>query len=511
MQNSVDGKKGVNKTMRRTRLSEVEPETIQEVLTLREQGLSHRRIATAVGLSHGSVMRIVKWQETGERPKASKATIPKRPRNGQGVLPDFERVSQFEANGLTVKRAWEDYVNSCSQPYTYAHFSTLYRVWLEEQTKRRDGDRVAGDPVPNAVAALDFADFSAEEDRLAELYWKRRTNPRSSIHVLSGFNCSLKVRNDELVASDTGEERSFSKVTHGLQTIAFLGEGGHITVDAIKWCEAQDVGICVLDWQGDLISVTTPQATPDVTTRRAQFAANRLAVAQGILERKLESQVAIGKFPADKLRATLPKIRGTRSVDELLLIEARAALEYWDNWCFILKHRKRNWPSRWTLFAYRASLISGGPRHATHPVNAILNYAYSVAAARVTRSLIASGYDSTAGFLHADASGRHSLTYDVLELLRADIDLRILPWVASHTWKRSDFPVTPEGIVRLQPPLAALVVQKVAVSQARMSQVIDWLGTLFRTPSRYTASSASTSERKAPLTGCSFAPDHTRP
>jgi hypothetical protein len=90
------------KEKRRTRLSEVDPETIQRILGFREQGFSHRRTATAVGLSHGSVMRIVRWQETGARPKASKATLPKRPRNGQGVLPDFERVSQFEAKGLTV-------------------------------------------------------------------------------------------------------------------------------------------------------------------------------------------------------------------------------------------------------------------------------------------------------------------------------------------------------------------------------------------------------------------------
>jgi hypothetical protein len=76
---------------------------------------------------------------------------------------------------------------------------------------------------------------------------------------------------------------------------------------------------------------------------------------------------------------------------------------------FELKYKKRNWPSQWTHFVYRASQISGGPRHATHPVNAILNYAYSVAAAQITRALIASGFDSTAGFLHADSNGRHSL------------------------------------------------------------------------------------------------------
>jgi hypothetical protein len=124
----------------------------------------------AVGLSHGSVMRVVKWQETGEKPKGTKAAIPKRPRNGQGSLPDFQRVSQFEAMGLTVKSAWDEYVARCSQPYTYAHFSTLYRVWLEEQAKRRGGDQVASDAVEASGGPQDIADFSAEEDHRAELY-----------------------------------------------------------------------------------------------------------------------------------------------------------------------------------------------------------------------------------------------------------------------------------------------------------------------------------------------------
>jgi CRISPR/Cas system-associated endonuclease Cas1 len=132
----------------------------------------------------------------------------------------------------------------------------------------------------------------------------------------------LKVRNDELVAFDTGEERSFRKVNHGLQAIVFLGEGGNITIDAIKWCEVQGVGICVIGWHGDLISVTTPQTTSDVSIRRAQFATDRLAVAKAILRRKLESQVEIGKFAAEKLRAALPKMEAARSVDELLVIEA---------------------------------------------------------------------------------------------------------------------------------------------------------------------------------------------
>ena len=246
-------------------------------------------------------------------------------------------------------------------------------------------------------------------------------------------------------------------------------------MDAIKWCEAQDIGIFVLDWYGELISVTQPALKTGAAIRRAQFSADRLTVARAILVQKTESQRRIGKLSQAGYGVALSQIRKSRSIKELLTIEARAALEYWSNWTFELKHRKRNWPDQWTHFSYRVSPISGGPRHAMHPVNAILNYAYAIAAAQITRALQATGFDSAAGFLHADAEGRHSLTYDVMELLRAGIDNAILPWVASQTWKRPDFPVTPEGTVRLQPTLAAIVAQRALLSETAIAAAIDWL------------------------------------
>lgn len=272
-----------------------------------------------------------------------------------------------------------------------------------------------------------------------------------------------------------GEVRRFAKVTHGLKAIVFLGQSGSLSLDAIKWCEAQGIAIALLDWYGELLSVTQPTLKADVAVRRAQFAADPVKIARAILIQKTKSQLRIGKLSQKTYRTAISELLRAKLNDELVKIEGRAALEYWAHWTFELKHKRRNWPDPWTAFHYRASASSGGPRHATHPVNAILNYAYSVVAAQVTRTLQASGFDSAAGFLHADAEGRHSLTYDVMELLRADIDNAILPWVASHTWKRPDFPVTPEGIVRLQPTLAAVVAQRAMMGQKDIDMATAWI------------------------------------
>jgi hypothetical protein len=63
----------------------------------------------------------------------------------------------------------------------------------------------------------------------------------------------------------------------------------------------------------------------------------------------------------------------------------------------------------------------------------------------------------------------------VPKLPRADIDAAVLSWLASHTWKRPDFPVTPEGIVRLQPTLAAVVAQRAMREQKEVDAAVGWL------------------------------------
>jgi CRISPR-associated protein Cas1 len=463
---------------KRMRLADVSDETRAKIAAARNAGKSLRAIAADFAISHGSVQRLLK-KEGISGPVASPIRMPRRPRNGQAALPDFQRLAKLTAKGKTVKEVWRAYAQETPKAYCYTHFSTLFRRWLEENkvaASSPKGTSKQPTPTQSAASNLPIPDYTADEDAIAEDYWKNRIDPRASLHALNGNACALKVDKGELVSLNDGEVRRFSKVTHGLKAIVFLGQSGNLTLDAIKWCKAQGIAICLLDWYGDLLSVTQPALKTDVATRRAQFAANPLMTARAILGQKFAGQRRIGKLSQASYRSALAEMKQAKSVDELVKIEGRSALEYWSNWSFELKHKKRNWPDQWTHFIYRASPISGGPRHAMHPVNAILNYSYSVVAAQITRTLQASGFDSAAGFLHTDAEGRHSLTYDVLELLRAEIDNSILPWVASHTWKRPDFPVTPEGVVRLQPTLAAVVAQKAMREQKEIDRAaVGWL------------------------------------
>lgn len=124
-----------------------------------------------------------------------------------------------------------------------------------------------------------------------------------------------------------------------------------------------------------------------------------------------------------------------KTLEELQLIEARAAIIYWSTWnnC-VIKWKEKDKPIEWRSFTQCASGISGKGYKTTHPVNAIVNYAYAILAGQVERALQIAGLNVAVGSLHADQDGRASLVYDLMEPLRPVADKIIFAWVTSQRW-----------------------------------------------------------------------------
>jgi hypothetical protein len=84
-------------------------------------------------------------------------------------------------------------------------------------------------------------------------------------------------------------------------------------------------------------------------------------------------------------------------------------------------------PIAWRTFTARAGTTLKGrggtskARNAATPIGALHNYALAVALGQVTRAIIGRGLDPCIGFLHSPKPSRLNLSYDVLELLRAEI------------------------------------------------------------------------------------------
>src|SRR6478736_4027607 len=90
-----------------------------------------------------------------------------------------------------------------------------------------------------------------------------------------------------------------------------------------------------------------------------------------------------------------------------------------------------------------------GSKNASHPINAMLNYAYVVEAGRLAKALAARGLALPIGFLHSDKKGRNSLVWDAIEPLRPAIDARVFAYIRQREFARSDFPQTGTTTFRL--------------------------------------------------------------
>jgi CRISP-associated protein Cas1 len=167
--------------------------------------------------------------------------------------------------------------------------------------------------------------------------------------------------------------------------------------------------------------------------------------------------------------------RPPRSIDALLGAEGKAAFAYRKAWQSLPLHWKgvtrHPIPEEWYRIGQRQSFVGKKSRNnnASHPVNAILNYAYAVLESQVRIQIVAAGYDPTIGLLHSgrEGRGRHDFVLDLMEPLHPIVDRRVLEFVQRHTLHPADFTMRSDGVCRLNPDMARRVVEYVLDDPAR--------------------------------------------
>jgi CRISPR-associated endonuclease Cas1 len=181
----------------------------------------------------------------------------------------------------------------------------------------------------------------------------------------------------------------------------------------------------VLDWQGQVVSVMGGRPTaPDPKLWAAQVAAQTngvgLRLAARLIHDKLTASIETLQALPRSLRrdhaiervewelATLAEVH-PKSIEELRLIGGRGALAYFTAWQDIpIQWKGRNRatiPPEWERIGWRASLLGRTNRNATHPLNAILNYAYGVLETQMRIAIVTAGLEPTVGYLHANHPG----------------------------------------------------------------------------------------------------------
>ena len=117
-------------------------------------------------------------------------------------------------------------------------------------------------------------------------------------------------------------------------------------------------------------------------------------------------------------------------------------------------------PEQWRTYAGRSSLaarVKPENRNASHPVNAMLNYAYAVKLAHVQIDAVANGYDPMLGVMHDRGKGGPGWALDMIEPHRPVVDGAVLRLIRNQRFASVDFVVRRDGVCRLSPQLARLV------------------------------------------------------
>jgi CRISPR-associated endonuclease Cas1 len=247
-----------------------------------------------------------------------------------------------------------------------------------------------------------------------------------------------------------------------------IGSDGAISLAALRWLSDQDVALSMLERNGKVLAVTGPVRSSDAKLRRAQALAFNsevgLTIARELIFRKLAGQEQVARevlrnsTAADEIARVSSSLAESLALDSVRLIESQAAAVYWAAWrdvpiIFPAKELVRV-PDHWRTFGTRKSLLTGSPRLAVNPPNAMLNYLYALLESESRLAAAALGLDPGLGVLHMDTTARDSLACDLMETVRPQIDRYVLSWILSRPLRREWFFEQRDGNCRLMASFA---------------------------------------------------------
>jgi CRISPR-associated endonuclease Cas1 len=304
---------------------------------------------------------------------------------------------------------------------------------------------------------------------------------KSGVLTIHGFGVRVRMQSGHLQIEDgiADERRTvrLARVGHGLRRLVCISEDGFFTLDALKWLADQRASLIMLDRSGKVSLVTGPTASSDARLRRAQALAQQSGVAVEIMRElmraKLNGQQELVRSKlsnataADIIAKLQESLSSAESLDEVARLEAHAASAYWSSWNELPINFPRQdvtrVPEHWRTFGTRKSAITGSPRLATNPPNAILNYCYALLECETRLASVAVGLDPGMGMLHVDTPARDSLACDIMESVRPSVDAWLLDWIMREPFRRSDFVEERNGNCRLLRTLAAKLSETTSV------------------------------------------------
>jgi CRISPR-associated endonuclease Cas1 len=316
--------------------------------------------------------------------------------------------------------------------------------------------------------------------------------PRHGVVTLFGYGVSVRVERGHLILEDgIGPVRRygrFPKINHGLRRLIVIGSDGVVSFSALRWLADQDAAFAMLERNGSVLATTGPVRPSDSRLRRAQSLAHQTGAAvqigRGLISQKLEGQERIVRDAfrdsalADKIAFVRSLLAKASTVEAIRQLESQAAQAYWSAWRSLPINFPttdyRRVPEHWRTFGTRKSVLTGSPRLAVNPPNAMLNYMYALLESESRLAAASVGLDPGIGVLHVDTDARDSLACDLMEPARSHVDAYLLKWIMDGSLRREWFFEQRDGSCRLMGSFAMRLSESLSTWSRVVAPIAEW-------------------------------------
>lgn len=345
-------------------------------------------------------------------------------------------------------------------------------------------------------------DKSADDWAIRSEFWasqtpkrkKRLKRERNSIPlILCGHGISLRVEHGALVIRDGFTHYPQQRASHRFfpgsretpERIILLDGSGTLSFEVLSWLAEQSVAMARVRWTGEVSAVASGSgfaSNRDKVQWQHDMHADqtkRIRYAADLIRSKLIASVqtlADCIPPSERRDSAISRLRENADrlaserfgdINDIRAIEGQCASMYFIAW----QGLEMKWtgprpvPEQWRFYKARSSTAKTATpqnRHASHPINAMLNYGYAVMLAKLQLQAIADGYDPTIGILHHAARKQPAYIFDQIEPERPKVDRAVLSLIGKGAFAASDFLLAKDGVCRLTPQLARTVAQIIA-------------------------------------------------
>lgn len=304
---------------------------------------------------------------------------------------------------------------------------------------------------------------------------------------MSGFGTSIHVENRRLRIENKIKDEKIEFYPHNIEydSIIIDGHTGNITFEALRWISKHDINLTLLNWNGNLLSVTLPEQPKSGRLRVNQYKKylddkTRFYIARKFVDCKVEKSLDLLSILSEYYDfINMSKIKRIVAEEKTFLEKSLTKkIESSSNVSDLLK-RLMNYEGKFAnvyldeisrIFSYVVPEFSFNGRknkshsrnyNASDEINALFNYGYSVLESEVRKSINTIGLDYSIGFLHEINQSRTSLVYDIQELFRWMIDLSLIQLLEEKKLKKKDFLITENYNTRLRETAAKLLIEKI--------------------------------------------------